>query len=78
MELKSIVKVLIGVGSISLLVAEAVKRIDSALNSLDNEESNPKKTEEKEKEEVLKNENVGKLVIDPKFVKRSVKIKKAE
>jgi hypothetical protein len=59
-------------------VAEAVKRIDSALSSLDNEEPNPKKTEEKEKEEVLKNENVGKLVIDPKFVKRSIKIKKAE
>jgi hypothetical protein len=78
MDLKSIVKVLIGVGSISLLVAEAVKRIDSALSSLDNEEPNPKKTEEKEKEEVLKNENVGKLVIDPKFVKRSIKIKKAE
>lgn len=79
MDLKSIVKVLIGVGSVSLLVAEVVKRVDSALSSLDNEESDPKKTEEeKEKDEVLKNENVGKLVIDPKFVKRSVKIKKAE
>lgn len=78
MDLKSIVKVLIGVGSVSLLVAEAVKRVDSALSSLDNEESEPKKTEEKEKDEVLKNENVGKLVIDPKFVKKSIKIKKAE
>lgn len=79
MDLKSIVKVLIGVGSVSLLVAEVVKRVDSALSSLDNEESDPKKTEEeKEKDEVLKNENVGKLVIDPKFVKRSIKIKKAE
>lgn len=79
MDLKSIVKVLIGVGSVSLLVAEVVKRVDSALSSLDNDESDPKKTdEEKEKDEVLKNENVGKLVIDPKFVKRSIKIKKAE
>lgn len=79
MDLKSIVKVLIGVGSVSLLVAEVVKRVDSALSSLDNEESDPKKIEEeKEKDEVLKNENVGKLVIDPKFVKRSIKIKKAE
>lgn len=79
MDLKSIVKVLIGVGTVSLLVAEAVKRVDSALSSLDIDESVPKKTnEEKEKDEVLKNENVGKLVIDPKFVKKSIKIKKVD